>query len=286
MAKFVKKSNLEALREAYENRSKGGRGFKFWKPKKFGRYLIRFLPPKDPDGLFFKETAQYKLGDNYFFAPYIEGEPDPVYEYYKALYKKGTDDAIALAKEIKPRKQYLYNIVVKEELGETSENPTEVQVYMSGKNLFETLMDYFMDDDYGDLTDVEDGYDFQLIKEQGDLGFPNYKKSKPKKNSSPLLDDPDQVEEVLKNIKDLDAEVDYKSYDELKEALDRFLNSQDDSENVYVPGSTTSSTNTSSSTSSESSSSKPKKEEKAEEEDEDESLDDFEKQLMAEIEED
>lgn len=275
MAKFVKKSNLDALREAYENRSKGGGGFKFWKPKNFGRYLIRFLPPKDPDGLFFKETAQYKLGDNYFFAPYIEGEPDPVYEYYKALYKKGTDDAIALAKEIKPRKQYLYNIVVKEENGEEPENPSAVQVYMSGKNLFETLMDYFMDDDYGDLTDVEDGYDFQLIKEQGDLGFPNYKKSKPKKNSSPLFDDPDQIEEVLKNIKDLDAEVEYKSYDELKEALDRFINSQDDSD-VYVPGSKPTKSDSPSS-----SSSKPEK--KEEDDEDDESLDDFEKQLMAEI---
>lgn len=278
--KLVKKSNLDALREAYENRNKGGRGFKFWKPQKFGRYTIRFLPPKDPDGLFFKETAQYKLGDNYFFAPYIEGEPDPIYEYYKALYKKGTDDAIALAKEIKPRKQYLYNIVVKEELGEASENPTEVQVYMSGKNLFETVMDYFMDDDYGDLTDVENGYDFQLIKEQGDLGFPNYKKSKPRKNPTPLFEDEDQVEEVLKNLKNLDEEVEYKSYDELKEALDRFLNSQDETDNVYVPGGNSSS--------SDEESQKPSKK-KAEPEEssgdsDDEDLDEFEKQLMSEIE--
>lgn len=273
--KLVKKSNLDALREAYENRNKRGGGFKFWKPKKFGRYTIRFLPPKDPDGLFFKETAQYKLGDNYFFAPFIEGEPDPVYDYYKALYKKGTDDAIALAKEIKPRKQYLYNIIVKDELGEESEDPTQVQVYMSGKLLFDTVMDYFMDDDYGDLTDVDNGYDFQLVKEQGDLGFPNYKKSKPRKNPSPLFEDSDMIEKVLKSLKDLDKEVEYKSYDELKEALDRFLSSKDDSESVFVPGS---------SSNNEEPAPKKKKEEEVEDDGDDEDLDDFEKQLMAEIE--
>lgn len=273
--KMVKKSNLEALREAYENRSRRGGGFKFWKPKDFGRYLIRFLPPTDPDGVFFYETAQYKLGDNYLFAPYIEGEPDPIYDYYRALYKKGTDDAIALAKEIKPRKQYLYNIVVKEELGDESENPTDVQVYMSGKILFETLMDYFMDDEYGDLTDVENGYDFQLIKEQGDLGFPNYKKSKPKKNPSPLFEDDDQIEAVLKARKELKDEVEYKSYEELKQILDNFLQSKDQEENIAVPGGE-------SSTRSETKPAKKKVEETDDSDDED--MDDFEKQLMAEIE--
>lgn len=269
-SKLVKKSNLDALREAYENRNK--RNFKFWKPIKFGRYTIRFLPPTDPDGLFFKETAQYRLGDSYFFAPYIEGEPDPIYEYYRALYKKGTDDAIALAKEIKPRKQYLYNIIVKDELGEEPENPSDVQVYMSGKLLFETVMDYFMDDDYGDLTDVEEGYDFVIVKEEGDLGFPNYKKSKPRKNPSPLFDDPDLIEDVLKNLKDLDKEVDYKSYDELKQILDRFLEVRESGENVYVPGADTDNKTV-----------KNSEPESDDTDDNEDDLDEFEKQLMSEI---
>lgn len=273
MAKLTKKSNLEALRAAYENRNQRGGGFKFWKPKDFGRYLIRFLPPLDPDGVFFRETAQYKLGDNYFFAPYIDGEPDPIYDYYRALYKKGTDDAIALAKEIKPRKQYLYNIVVKEEQGEETENPSEVQVYMSGKILFETLMDYFMDDEYGDLTDVEEGYDFQLIKEQGDLGFPNYKKSKPRKNPTPLFEDDDMIEEVLKARKNLDDEIEYKTFEELKQILDHFLQSKDQEDNITVPGAEVPKTES-------------KKVEKSapSDETEDDDMDDFEKQLMAEIE--
>ena len=222
-AKYVRKSNLDALKKAFENNKRGGGNFKFWKPVKYGKYTVRFLPPHDSDGLFFKETAQHRIGDSYFFCPKTEGEHCPICEKYKKLYDIGTDDAIALAKEIKPRKQYLYNIIVKEELGKDYEDPTKVFVYMSGKMLYDALMDYFFDEDYGDLTDVEEGYDFVINKEQGDMGFPSYKKSKPRRNASVMLDDDDDIETVLKGIKDLGKEIDLKSYDELKAALDHFL---------------------------------------------------------------
>lgn len=221
--KYVRKSNLDALKKAFETQKRGGGDFRFWKPIKYGKYTVRFLPPHDSDGLFFKETAQHKIGDNYYFCPKSEGDHCPICEKYKKLYDIGTDDAVALAKEIKPRKQYLYNIIVKEELGEAYEDNTKVFVYMSGKMLYDALMDYFFDEDYGDLTDVESGYDFVINKEHGDLGFPSYKKSKPRRNSSVMLEDDDDIEKVLEGIKDLNKEIELKSYDELKEALGHFL---------------------------------------------------------------
>lgn len=230
--KYVRNSNLSALKEAWENKSKRG-NYKFWKPIKFGRYTVRFLPPNNSDGLFFYETAQHRIGDNYYFCPRSEDDDCPICEYYKSLYDDGSDEAVALAKEIKPRKQYLYNIIVREELGQEVDNPKITHTYMSGKTLYETLMDYFFDEDYGDLTDVENGYDFTIVKEQGDLGFPNYKKSKPRKNPSPLFEDDDDIEEVLENIPDLRAEVEYKSYDELKESLKKFIEHEKSTESFF-----------------------------------------------------
>ena len=163
-SKLIRKSNLDILKKRFEERQTRG-NFKFWKPIRNGKYTVRFLPPESDDSLFYKETAQHKIGDSYFFCPKIEGDDCPICEFYKALYDKGTDEAVALAKEIKPRKQYLYNIVVKDELGKAVEDSKKVMVYASGKILFETLMDYFFDDDYGDLTDVESGYDFVINKE-------------------------------------------------------------------------------------------------------------------------
>lgn len=223
--KYVRKSNLDALKNAVKSQGTKG-GFQFWKPQKYGEYLIRFLPPKQSDGLFYKEVAQHKVGDNYFYCPKVEGDQCPICETYRKLWDKGTDAAIELAREIKPRKQFLYNIIVKEELGKPSDTPTKVQKYMSGKKVFDKLMDYFFDDDYGDLTDVEEGFDFVLKKTQGDMGFPNYDNSKPKRKASPLHEDEDTVEEILDESYDLDAAVEFKSYEELSKSLGHFLEAE------------------------------------------------------------
>jgi gp32 DNA binding protein like len=221
----ARKTNLDALKKAWDNQNQKGQ-YKFWKPIKNGKYVIRFLPSNESDGLFYKATAQHKIGDNYYFCPKVEGESCPICEKYKQLWDIGSDAAIALARDIKPRKQYLYNIIVKEELGKPYPNPNNVQVYMSGKKLYDKLMDYFFDNEYGDLTDVEGGYDFTLEKEDGDGGFPSYDKSKPKKNASPLADTEADIENILGGVKDLAKEVEYKSYDDLKQILDRFLTAE------------------------------------------------------------
>lgn len=280
---MAKKQDLSKLRAAYENQQRGGGSFKFWKPRDFGEYTIRFLPPHDPDGLFFKQTAQYKLGDKYLFAPYIEGEPDPIYEYYKALWKKDTSESKALAREIKPRKQYLYNILVRDENGQKPEDSTKVYVYMSGQKLYDKVMHYFWDEDFGDLTDIEEGFDFKIVKEQGSSGFPNYDNSRPRTKSTALFDDSDMIEEVLSSVHDLNKEVEYKSYDELKEVLQEFLNSKKETEDFFDAADNPPEA--------------PKQKKKAESkpapsqesddsDDEDDDLDDFEKKLMAEIEDD
>jgi len=284
---MAKKQDLSKLRAAWENQQtgggSGGGGFRYWKPRDDGEYTIRFLPPHDPDGLFFKQTAQYKLGDKYFFAPYIDGEPDPIYDYYRALWKKNTPESIAIAKDLKPRKQYLYNIIVRDENGAKPENPTRVYVYMSGQKLYDKVMHYFWDEDFGDLTDIEEGYDFKIVKEPGSMGFPNYDNSRPRSKASALFPDTEMVNEVLGAIHDLNKEVEYKSYDELKQELANFLASKNDTENFLEaadhppvkpaakPAAPAAKPVASKLTA------KPA-------DDEDETLDDFEKKLMAEIE--
>jgi hypothetical protein len=268
MGTLTRKSNMQALKAAYDKAKQGG-DFKFWKPIKYGKYLVRFLPPKDSNGVFFKETAQHRVGDNYYFCPKAEGEACPICEKYKKLYDIGTDAAIALAKEIKPRKQYLYNIIVKEELEKESDDPLKVHAYMSGKILYDTLMDYFFDEEYGDLTDVESGYDFIINKQKGELDFPTYKNSKPKKMPSPLGTN-EEIEEILDNLKDLNKEIDVKTYDELAAALNSYLSNEKAEGSTFVDNSS-STANIST---------------KSSDDSDDEALDDYEKNLLAKLEED
>jgi hypothetical protein len=279
---MAKKQNLDKLRQAFESSqsgSGGADGFKFWKPRDNGSYTIRFLPPFEEDGIFVKQTAQYKLGDKYIFAPYIEGKSDPIYDYYRALWKENTPQSIALARELKPRKQYLYNIVVREEKSVKPNNPTKVYIYMSGQKLYDKVMHYFWDEDYGDLTDIDEGYDFKIEKEDGSMGFPNYDNSKPRNKASALFEDKAMVDEVLGHLYNLDAEVTYNSPAELKEMLAEYLASRketakflkdvDKAEKAEAAGIT-----------------KAAAKAATESDEDDDDLDDFEKKLLAQIESD
>lgn len=265
--KYVRKTNLSALKEAIEKQKAGKGGFRFWKPQKYGKYTVRFLPQQSSDGFFYKEAAQHKVGDNYFFCPKIEGDPCPVCEVYRKLWDINTDASKELAREIKPRKQFLYNIIVKDEAGQPTDNPTKIETYMSGKKLYDKLMDYFFDPDYGDLTDVEEGYDFVINKEQGAQGFPNYDNSRPRPKHSPLHDDDEIIESILEGVKDLDKEIEYKSYEELKKSLDHYMTNEKD----FDMGG-------------KSSVSKPTKVEKEkEEEDDEEDISDFKNELLKDL---
>lgn len=233
MAETLKrKTNLEALKEAM-NSKKGG--FKYWKPQDNGKYTIRFLPHGD---VFFKGAYQHKIGDNYYFCPRTEGETCPICEKYHKLYKDGRPAAIELAKSIKPKEQYLYNIVVRQELDKPNPDQTKVFVYMAGKKLHGLLMNYMFDEEYGDLTDCDNGYDFTLVKEDDSSGsgFPSYMNSKPRKNPSKLFEDEETIDKVLRECKDLDKEVEILGYDDLKNALNKFLTNDYDGGEQFLDG--------------------------------------------------
>lgn len=272
--KYVRKTNLEALKQALDNQKSGGGGFRFWKPQKYGKYVVRFLPQQSSDGFFYKEAAQHKIGENYYFCPKVEGDNCPICKAYKKLWDINTDASKELAREIKPRKQYLYNIIVKDEAGVPAEDPTKVQVYMSGKKLYDKLMDYFFDSDYGDLTDVEEGFDFVINKEQGAQGFPNYDNSRPRSKPSPLHEDEEIIEEILGNVKDLTKQIDYKSEEELEKALQSYL-SGEKGFNLDSPSDNTPKAKTQNS--------KPEPEDEEEDEVDEDDISDFKNQLLKDL---
>lgn len=228
-----RKSNLEKLKEAQNKKG----AFKYWKPQKNGKFIIRFLPNPDPNGIFYKAAYQHKIGENYYFCPRTEGKPCPICEKYNKLWKIETTASIALAREIKPKEQYLYNIVVRQEGDTPTEDPSKVYVYMAGKKLHNLLLNYFWDEEYGDLTDCDAGYDFQLVKEDGDGGFPSYLNSKPKKNPSKLFESDATIEKALRDYKNLDKEVEILGYDELKDILIRFLSNEYEGGTQFLDGS-------------------------------------------------
>ena len=214
---MAKKTNLQKLKEMYERSKKGSSlGEMFWKPKD-GENIIRILPPKGDSEIPYVETAVHSFGGNILYCPRAVHKECPICQETRLRYQKDTDLDRQIAQRIRARKQYLYNIIDRK-----SDKPTEVKIYISGTKVWNKIMSYYFDEEYGVLDDVENGYDFKLIKKsQGD--YPNYDDSRPFKNPSPLSDDPEEVAEILKNLKDLNSIVDYKSADELYRLLEQFL---------------------------------------------------------------
>jgi len=276
------KTNLEKLKEMYE-KSKGASslGDLFWKPST-GENIIRILPPTDGNEIPYYETAVHSLAGKMYYCPKVINKRCPICEETRLRYK-GDESDQEIGRVIRARKQYLYNIIDR-----NSKNPTEVKVYISGKKVWGKIMSYYFDEEYGILDDVENGYDFKLIKKsQGD--YPNYDDSRPFKNSSPLSDDPEEVKEILSNLKNLSSLIEYKDYETLLSILENFLMEEYGVEPLIKKRKAFAAGTPESLQKAEKELSSSKKEaasaQETEEEDEEE-LDDFEKRLEAALSED
>ena len=159
--------NLDELRKKYDAIQKaqsGGGGNDDFLKKFFmmeeGTSVIRVLPAKeDSDNEFYAETAIHRINDKNYHCPRVKGGDCPVCDLYYRLWKvEGPmkDEAQDLARQIKPRKRYYMNVVDRRD--------SSVKILSMGMKLFGKILDCFFDEDYGDITDLKEGWDFKVIK--------------------------------------------------------------------------------------------------------------------------
>jgi len=116
------------------------------------------------------------------------------------------DEAQTLARQIKPRKRYYMNVVDRRD--------GSVKILSMGMKLFGKILDCFFDEDYGDITNLEEGWDFKVVKDtQGQ--WPNYDKSAPKPKQSAAGTKKEQAE-WMDELHDIHGLVKVADYDELK----------------------------------------------------------------------
>ena len=218
-------SNLEKLREAFNNSGSGN--FRWFKPE-WGDNIIRILPPIDPDGLFFLETARHRVDGVWYQCLHYKideetGKPSrcPICDARKKFFRSGDQALIEVAKEIKAKLQYLMNIVQRK-----SDDPTAVKIWGAGVKIWKKILKDMLDDEL-DITDVEEGYDFQITKEEGaktEKGtFPNYDSSKIKRRSSPLAEDEKAISTILENRIELGEIIKFDDVSVLQNAIDDYI---------------------------------------------------------------
>ena len=116
------------------------------------------------------------------------------------------DEAQDLARQIKPRKRYYTNVVDRRD--------GSVKILSMGMKLFGKILDCFFDEDYGDITSLEEGWDFKVVKDtQGQ--WPNYDKSGPKPKQS-KAGTKKEASEWMDELHDIHGLVKVAGYDDLK----------------------------------------------------------------------
>jgi hypothetical protein len=223
--------------KGYSNPDEG----KYWKPTTDtagnGYAVIRFLPaPEDEDIPF------VRLWSHGFQGPtgqwYIENclstlkQDDPVNEMNSDLWNSNMDDKSAertQARKQKRKLSFVSNVYVVSDAAKP-ENEGKVFLFKYGKKIFDKLKEApnpeFEGEKAVDPFDLwGNGANFRL-KIRKVEGYPNYDKSDFADLAS-LFDNDGEYETKLTNVHSLQEVIDpkqFKSYDELKEKLQRVLN--------------------------------------------------------------
>ena len=234
-------SSLDKLRAAMETASPSEGAKKsygddsYWKPEldKTGNgfAVVRFLPT--PEG---EEMPWVSYFDHGFQGPggwYIEkslttlNKQDPVSEYNTQLWNTGIEANKEIARKQKRRLHYVSNVLVVSD-PKNPDNEGKVFLYKFGKKIFEQLKEAispaFEDEQAINPFDLREGANFKIKIRKVD-GYWNYDKSE-FDSTAPLFEDEDKLNETFSSahsLTDIIAPDEFKTYDELKEKLDRVL---------------------------------------------------------------
>tara|TARA_R110002012_G_scaffold242271_1_gene416605 strand:+ start:345 stop:1175 length:831 start_codon:yes stop_codon:yes gene_type:complete len=197
----------------------------YWKPKAEGKYQIRFVPSKlNKDNPFQEIFMHYGVGKFPIVALTNWGEEDPIVDFSKKLRKSSESENWRLAKQLDPKMRVFAPVIVR------GEEEKGVRLFEFSKTLYLELLSVADDEDYGDFTDVAQGFDFVVTatKVQDRPGFGLSVRPKPKQTQ--LSEDASQIESWLEN-QPLLLEERYKyTYDKLKEELQKFLTGGEEEE--------------------------------------------------------
>ena len=235
-------TSLDKLRQAMESASPAQGDKKtygddtFWKPELDksgnGYAVVRFLPTPEGD-----EMPWVSYFDHGFQGPggwYIEkslttiGKKDPVSEYNTSLWNTGIEANKEQARKQKRRLHYVSNIFVVSD-PKNPDNEGKVFQYRYGKKIFEMLKEAispaFEDESAINPFDLRgEGANFKIKIRKVD-GYWNYDKSEFDSPAN-LFEDEARLENIAMSTKSLSEIISpskFKSYEELKEKLDRVL---------------------------------------------------------------
>ena len=245
------KSNFDALTKKLENtieqpeKKNKYQDDRLWKPELDksgnGYAVIRFLPAVEGE-----DMPWQRVWHHAFQGPggqwYIENslttlnKKDPVSEENTRLWNTGIEADKEIARKRKRKLQYYSNIFVVSD-PKHPENEGKVFLFKFGKKIFDKITEA-MKPEFEDEKPINpfyfwEGANFKLMIRKVD-GYWNYDKSE-FDSASAIADNDEAIEEIWNKqyaLKPFLAPENFKSYDELKEKLNKTLTGQRSTESV------------------------------------------------------
>lgn len=222
----VSKKLREKLQKRKEAIKSGGGGdFIIFKE---GTTRIRVLNCGEED--FAQEVIQFYLGADIkgVISPATFGEPCAIMEAYNEL-KSGDEDDQDLAKTFKPRRRYYTPAIRYNDEKGKDVDPTPRLAILTA-DLYDTMIDFMLDEEKGDFTDPKEGYDLK-VKRTGSGQFDTEYKvfdTKPtpitvKELRTKVIDPEEMVRKLIP------------SYEQTQEYINRFLGLAKDDEEDGAP---------------------------------------------------
>ena len=218
--------DLDAIRKklnTLQNSTK--KSSNLWRPEP-GKNQIRLVPYQyNKDNPFNELYFHYNIGKRNHLSPITFGEADPVVEFAEQLRNSGNSDDFNLAKKLTPKMRVLVPVIVR---GKESEG---VKYWGFGKQVYQEILQFLADPDYGDITDIKSGRDITVNFTPGD-GNGTFAKTSimVKPNQSPATEDANLLDQIVNGQVDLFEIYKKKSYDELKTILQEWLDGGDSEE--------------------------------------------------------
>jgi hypothetical protein len=221
-------TNLDAIR-ARLNKLQGTPKISesLWKPT-VGKHQIRLVPYKfSKDIPFIELYFHYNINNKSYLSPASFGRPDPIVEFAEKLKRMGTKEDYREAKKLEPKLRTFVPVIVR---GQENEG---IKFWGFGKTVYQELLGYFADPDYGDLSHPVNGRDI-VVEYAAPADGASYPTTtiRVKPNATKLIEDSDKIKQMLESQKDITTIYKELSYDELKVILQNWLsgNTSEDGE--------------------------------------------------------
>jgi hypothetical protein len=212
--------NLDAIRNRLSGlKNSSNRTTNIWKPEP-GEHQIRIVPyVHNRENPFIELHFHYNLGKKSMLSPSSFGRPDPVLEFAKKLQQAGDKESWIAGKKMEPKMRTYVPVIIR---GQENEG---VKFWGFGKQIYQELLSFIADPDYGDITDPTMGRDVvveYIPQEKSDTNFAKTS-VKIKPNQTPVVGDVDLAKKLQEEQPDIMTMYKEPSYEELRVVLEKYL---------------------------------------------------------------